>query len=169
MAGGAMTVTAATTGFAPWQQRAYAQAADALDNGRLGHALLFCGPARLGKLAVAQRLAQRLLCRDRGVDGEPCGHCRACQLLAAGSHPDYALVSFAMNKDGTRLRTEIVIEQVRELSIRLSLTPQYGGAQVAIIDPADAINHAASLRVRPGSVKRVAARPVASCNARSVA
>ena len=129
--------------FAPWQQRAYAQAADALDNDRMGHALLLCGPSRLGKLAVAQRLAQRLLCRDRDADGEPCGHCRGCQLFVAGSHPDYTLVSFILNKEGTRLRTEIVIEQIRELSARLSLTPQYGGAQVAIIDPADATNHAA--------------------------
>ena len=134
---------AAGAGFAPWQQRAYAQATDALDNGRMGHALLVCGPAQLGKLAVVQRLAQRLLCRDRGADGEPCGHCRGCQLFVAGSHPDYTLVSFVLNKEGTRLRTEIVIEQVRELSARLSLTPQYGGPQVTIIDPADAINHAA--------------------------
>jgi DNA polymerase-3 subunit delta' len=142
MAGDAMTL-ATGIGFAPWQQRAYAHATDALDNGRMGHALLLCGPARLGKLAVAQRLAQRLLCRDRGADGEPCGHCRGCQLFAAGTHPDYTLVSFAMNKEGTRLRSEIVIEQVRELSGKLSLTPQCGGAQVAIVDPADAINHAA--------------------------
>jgi DNA polymerase-3 subunit delta' len=141
MAGNEMTAAAAN--FAPWQQRAYAHATDALDNGRMGHALLVCGPARLGKLAVAQRLAQRLLCRDRGADGEPCGRCRSCQLFVAGSHPDYSLVSFVSNKEGTRLRTEIVIEQIRELSGKLSLTPQYGGAQVAIIDPADAINHAA--------------------------
>jgi hypothetical protein len=58
MAGNEMTAAAAN--FAPWQQRAYAHATDALDNGRMGHALLVCGPARLGKLAVAQRLAQRL-------------------------------------------------------------------------------------------------------------
>jgi DNA polymerase-3 subunit delta' len=136
-------VTGKVAVFAPWQQRAYAQAADALDHGRMGHALLLCGPARLGKLAVAQRLAQRLLCRDRDSEGEPCGHCRGCQLFLAGSHPDYTLVTFAFNKEGTRLRTEIVIEQIRDLSARLALTPQYGGAQVAIIDPADAVNHAA--------------------------
>ncbi|MGH8045239.1 MAG: DNA polymerase III subunit delta', partial [Stenotrophomonas sp.] len=42
-----------------------------------------------------------------------------------------------------KLRTEIVIEQVREISQKLSLTPQYGIAQVVIVDPADAINRAA--------------------------
>ncbi|MFL6593195.1 MAG: DNA polymerase III subunit delta' [Luteimonas sp.] len=129
--------------FAPWQQRAYAQTADALDSGRLGHALLICGPAHLGKRAVAERLAQRTLCRNRGDDGEACGQCRSCQLFAAGTHPDYSVISFVMNKEGTRLRTEIVIDQIRELSAKLALTPQYGGAQVAIVDPADAINHSA--------------------------
>jgi DNA polymerase-3 subunit delta' len=131
------------TPFAPWQERVYAQVASALEEGRLGHGLLLCGPANLGKRAVAERLAQRLLCRDRRDDGEPCGHCRACDLLRAGTHPDLNVVSFIPTKDGTKLRTEIVIEQIRELSERMALTPQYGGAQIAILEPADAINHAA--------------------------
>ena len=130
--------------FAPWQQRVYSQAAASLDAGRLGHALLFAGPAQLGKREVVRRLAQRLLCERRREDGEPCGECRGCHLLQAGTHPDYQFVSFIPNKEGTRLRTEIVIEQIRELSERLSLTPQYGVAQIVIIDPAEAINHAAS-------------------------
>lgn len=129
--------------FAPWQQRVYDQAAAAIDAGRLGHGLLFCGPVQLGKRAVAERLAQRLLCTDRRADGEPCGVCRGCRLYAAGTHPDYRVVSFVHNKEGTRLRTEIVIDQVRRLSEQMVLTPQFGGAQIAIVDPAEAINHAA--------------------------
>jgi DNA polymerase-3 subunit delta' len=132
---------ATSTPFSPWQQRAYAQAAEALDSGRLGHALLVCGPAQLGKRAVVERLAQRALCRARAENQEPCGQCRSCQLFAAGTHADYNLVSFVMNKEGTRMRTEIVIEQIRDLSAKLALTPQYGGAQVAVVDPADAVNH----------------------------
>lgn len=138
-----MSIPAGTT-FAPWQARVHAQAAAALDAGRLGHALLFSGPAQLGKRAVAERLAQRLLCERRGPGEEPCGACRGCHLFAAGTHPDFQVVSFIPNKEGTRLRTELIIDQVRELSARLVLTPQYGGAQVAIIDPAEAINNAAS-------------------------
>jgi DNA polymerase III subunit delta' len=130
--------------FSSWQQRIYAQASAALDAGRLGHALLFCGPAQLGKRAVAERLAQRMLCEHRRADGEPCGECRGCHLFVAGTHPDYQFVSFMPNKEGTRLRTEIIIDQIRGLSARLFLTSQYGGAQIAIIEPAEAINHAAS-------------------------
>lgn len=130
--------------FAPWQERLHEQLAAALDAGRLGHALLFCGPAGIGKRAVAERLARRALCMGRAAGGEPCGRCRGCQLLEAGTHPDFHAVSFVHNKEGTRLRTEIVIEQIRTLSEQMVLTTQYGGAQVAIVDPADAINTAAA-------------------------
>ncbi|WP_313348594.1 DNA polymerase III subunit delta' [Stenotrophomonas sp.] len=124
--------------FSPWQQRAYDQTVAALDADRLGHGLLICGPAGLGKREVALRLAKHVLCR-----GEPAAAQRSAQLIAAGTHPDLQLISFIPNKTGDKLRTEIVIEQVREVSQKLSLTPQYGIAQVVIVDPADAINRAA--------------------------
>lgn len=129
--------------FAPWQQRIHDQLADALDSGRLGHAQLLSGPAGMGKRAVAEQLARRVLCMSRSTGGEACGQCRSCQLLQAGTHPDFHVVSLVPNKEGTRLRTEIVIEQIRQLSEQLVLTTQFG-AQVAIIDPADDINRAAS-------------------------
>lgn len=124
--------------FSPWQQRAYDHAVTALDAGRLGHGLLICGPSGLGKRAVAERLALHVL---SGGDAKVA--VRTQQLMAAGTHPDLQIVSFIPNKEGTKLRTEIVIDQVRDLSRKLSLTPQYGVAQVAILDPADAINRSA--------------------------
>lgn len=152
------------TPLAPWQQRVYEQAAASIDAGSLGHGLLFCGPRQLGKRAVAERLAQWLLCQSRLADGEPCGQCRGCRLYQSRSqadpfelrpdetlahpfgkpgHPDATFIGYVFNEKTKKLRTEIVIEQIRALSEKLTLTPQYGGAQVVIIDPADAINHAA--------------------------
>jgi len=149
--------------FAPWQQRAYDQAAAALDSGRLSHGLLVCGPASLGKRMVVERLAQRVLCREP-AGSEPCGVCRDCTLFLARSqsdpvevrpdgslahpwghtgHPDATFLGFENNDKTKKPRSEIVIEQIRNLSEWFSLTPQYGRAQVAILDPADAINHAA--------------------------
>lgn len=124
--------------FSPWQQRAYDHAVTALQAGRMGHGLLVCGPAGLGKRAVVDRLAQYVLC-----GGEPAPGDRNAQLIAAGTHADLQLVSFIPTRDGSKLRTEIVIEQVRELSQKLALTPQYGRAVVAIVDPADAVNRSA--------------------------
>lgn len=121
--------------LSPWQQRAFDRAAEALDGGRMGHALLVCGPAMLGKRAVVERLAARVL----GTGGEA----RTAALVAAGTHPDLHVVGLEPNREG-RLRSEIVIEQIRDLSEKLSLTPQFGGAVVAIIDPADALNAAAA-------------------------
>ncbi|MGV8942371.1 MAG: DNA polymerase III subunit delta' [Lysobacter sp.] len=151
--------------FAPWQQRVYDHAASALDAGRLGHGLLFCGPARLGKREVAERLANRLLCTSRTPDGEPCGSCRSCRLFALRSqtdpvelrpdgslahpnghtgHPDLLQISYGINEKARppKPRTEIVIDQMRRLSEQMTLTAQYGDAKIAIIEPADAINHA---------------------------
>ena len=125
--------------FAPWQQRAYDQTVAALDAGRLGHGLLMCGPAGMGKRAVALKLAEHVL--GHGVDAAV--RQRNAQLIAAGTHPDLQLTSFIPNKTGDKLRTEIVIEQIREISQKLALTPQYGVAQVVIVDPADAVNRAA--------------------------
>ncbi|PJK01306.1 DNA polymerase III subunit delta' [Lysobacteraceae bacterium NML91-0213] len=122
--------------LAPWQQRAFERAVEALDSGRMGHAMLLCGPARLGKRAVADRLASHLL--GAGHDA------RAASLIAAGTHPDLLAVGLEPNRDGTRMRTEIVIEQIRTLTGKLALTAQYGQARVAIVDPADTINHAAA-------------------------
>lgn len=125
--------------FTPWQQRAYEQTVAALDAGRLGHGLLICGPAGLGKRAVALKMAAHVL----GQGASSTAGTRNAQLIAAGTHPDLQLVSFIPNKTGDKLRTEIVIEQVREISQKLALTPQYGVAQVVVVDPADAINRAA--------------------------
>lgn len=150
--------------LAPWQQRIYDQAAAALDAGRLPHGLLFAGPSRLGKRAVAEKLAMRALCAARAPGNEACGQCRSCKLYLSrnqmdpvevrpdGSlahpdghpaHPDVRFISYAVNDKTHKLRSEIVIDQIRTMSSKLSLTPQYGENQVAIIEPADAINHAA--------------------------
>lgn len=132
------------TGLAPWQQRVLDGALASLAEGRLGHALLFAGAAHMGKLAVAERLAARLLCSSPGPDGLACGACRGCQLMAAGTHPDFKLVSFIPNDKGDKLRSEIIVDQMRELGQWFALTPQMGGAQVALISPAHAMNLSAS-------------------------
>lgn len=127
------------SGFAPWQQRVYDQALTVLDAGRLGHGLLITGPAGIGKRAVVLALAAHVL---QQAD-DPAQRERHARLIAAGTHPDLHLVSLLPTPKGDRLRSEILIEQIREVSEQLALTPQYGSAQVVVIDPADAINHAA--------------------------
>jgi len=126
----------------PWHAADWSRLQARRQRDALPHALLLCGPAGLGKRAFAQRFVHGLLC-ERAQDGEACGRCRSCLLLDAGTHPDMVTLTFGLRRDGTP-RTEIVIEQIRELSARLAMSSQFGGWQVALIDPADAMNAAAA-------------------------
>jgi DNA polymerase-3 subunit delta' len=129
--------------LAPWLAPHWHTLADALATGRLHHALLLCGADGLGKRRLAQTLVAAVLCEARDADGLACGHCRACRLLAAGTHPDRVLVGFEEREPG-KLRSEITVDQIRRLSERLALSSQFGGAQLALIDPADAMNASAA-------------------------
>lgn len=147
--------------LAPWQQRAYAQACEALAAGHFGHATLITGPALIGKRLMAETLARRVLCASPRADGEACGTCKRCALFASraqlepsqvrpdgslshpwghSAHPDLHFLGYDTHPKTGKPRTEIVIDQIRALTDKLALTAQLGGAQVAIIDPADAVN-----------------------------
>jgi len=126
----------------PWHEEPWALLKGRRERGAMPHALLLAGPAGLGKRIFVDRLAQAMLCQAP-VDGDACGRCKACMLYAAGTHPDRATIGLGLRKDGTP-RTEIVIDQVRELSQRLAMSSQFGGWQVVSIDPADAMNASAA-------------------------
>jgi DNA polymerase-3 subunit delta' len=127
----------------PWLDAPWRRLADALRERRLHHGLLFSAPAGLGKRALADAFAAAALCSQPGEDGMACTVCRSCTLIAAGSHPDLVRVSFGLRDDG-KPRTEITIDQMRSLSQRLSMSSQFGGLQIAIVDPADCMNASAA-------------------------
>ena len=126
----------------PWQAGDWSRLQARRDRDALPHALLLCGPAGLGKRAFARSFAHGLLCMQ-ALGGYACGRCRSCLLLAAGTHPDLVELTCGLRRDGTS-RTEIVVEQIRDLSARLAMNSQFGGWQIACIDPADAMNTAAA-------------------------
>ncbi len=125
--------------LAPWLRAPLRRTADALAAGRLAHALLVCGAQHIGKAAFTAQLAANLLCRER-IEGMACGRCRDCSLYAAGAHPDLRRVVLEENDKTGVMRNDIVVEQIRDLGAWLALTAQRGGAQVAVIDPASAMN-----------------------------
>jgi DNA polymerase-3 subunit delta' len=87
---------------------------------------------------LAHTLAADLLCQQSAPDGAACGRCRACELLASGTHPDLFRLTPLEDK------TQISVAQVRELIGDLSLHSQLLGARVGLISPADAMNAAAA-------------------------
>lgn len=134
--------------LSPWQQDVLNGALQSLQQGRLGHALLLVGPAHMGKHEVAEALAKRLLCPTPDPGGEACGRCRSCHLFEAQTiglvttqaHPDLQRVGLEPNEKGDKLRTDISVDQIRRLGQWFSMTAQFGGAQVAVIEPADLMN-----------------------------
>ena len=129
--------------LAPWLSGAWKQLADRRERGTLPHAILVAGPAGLNKREFAEAFATAMLCDNAHGDQLACGNCRACKLIAAGSHPDRVKVEIELRDDG-KPRTELTVDQIRRLSERLALTPQFGGLQIATIDPADLMNQSAS-------------------------
>ncbi len=116
----------------------------ALRRGRLASTFLFIGPPGIGKRTFALKLAQALLCEvSREEDLDPCGHCPACQQVAAGTHPDLELVS--KPADRSFIPVELFIgdreHRMREgLCHDISLKPFRGGRKIAVIDDADFLN-----------------------------
>src|SRR6185295_17780794 len=75
-----------------------------LARGRLASTFLFVGPAGIGKRAMAEKLAQALLCTE--VDERelaPCGHCDACLQVLAHTHPDLYFVEKPPDKSSIPL------------------------------------------------------------------
>ncbi len=121
----------------PWLEEPRARLAASLADGRLGHAPLIAGPVGVGKQQLATWLVQRILCLD-AVDVQPCGRCRSCELLAAGTHPDQFAVGIPEDKK------EIPVDSIRELSASLQLTPRIGPHRLGWIEPAEAMNRNAA-------------------------
>ncbi|UCE88292.1 MAG: DNA polymerase III subunit delta' [Pseudomonadota bacterium] len=122
----------------PWQQPQWESVHARVANQRLTHAMLLSGPGGLGKLDFARRLARALLCESPQANAMPCGGCRACLLLEAGTHPD--LIEVTPEEDARAIK----VDQIRTLAAQMTLTRQYADYKVAIIQPADLMNRAAA-------------------------
>jgi DNA polymerase-3 subunit delta' len=114
----------------PWQQGLWQQLSS---RPRHAHAYLLHGPAGIGKRILAENLVHLLLCQ-RPAEGKACGQCKACQLLAAGTHPDFFLL------EPEEPEKPIRVDQVRELVGFVVQTAQLGGRKVVLLEPAEAMN-----------------------------
>ena len=147
----------------PWQETAWAQLQPM--RARLPHAILFHGPAGIGKADFLQAFAQALLCENVRPDGHACGQCASCNWFAQGNHPDYrrvrpeALEDEAPPAEGedapaadgdkkaksTRAASkDIKIEQVRALADFMNISTHRQGLRVVVLYPAEALNMPAS-------------------------
>lgn len=145
--------------------RAHRELADRLFaelSNRPSHAYLFSGPRGVGKNLVATGLVHGLMCerspgknfcctpercpvretpqtertraRTAALDTPRCDCCAACVQVATGVHPDFTYVSRPAG------RTDVLIEQVRELIAELGIRPSRARTRLAIIDDAETLN-----------------------------
>jgi DNA polymerase-3 subunit delta' len=120
----------------------------ALEHGALSHAYLLVGPPQVGKMTLALDLAMTLNCRAE-KDKQPCGECVSCLKIAAGKHSDIQVVGLNQNSgaEETKERTEIGIEQIKEMLHSASLPPFEGNYRVYIIDEAGQLSLEAANRL----------------------
>jgi DNA polymerase-3 subunit delta' len=104
-----------------------------LCNASLPHALLFTGPAGVGKRMTARIVAMALNCRDRKISpSNPCGKCQSCRQIASDHHPDVLLIE----PQGGYLR----IDQIRKLLGTLRMRPFSADHRVVLVAEAQAMN-----------------------------
>ena len=120
----------------------------AITNDTLPPALLFSGPAGVGKRRAADAVARALNCLTPVTDAivspvhegdaplplarDACGTCPACRRIERGVHPDVIVIE--PGDTGT-----IKIEPVREVIDRAAFRPFEARRRVVILDEADAM------------------------------
>ncbi|HNU75334.1 MAG TPA: DNA polymerase III subunit delta', partial [Deltaproteobacteria bacterium] len=104
--------------------------------GKLPHALLFAGPAGVGKTMVAREFFKAVNCLDS--PGDACDACRSCVKMDSGSHPDFIMVGPSDN------RTVITIEHIRGVISEVSLKPFEARFRFVVIEPAERMNNPAA-------------------------
>ena len=133
----------------PWNASIVESLVHRLDD--LPHALLIHGARGVGKLALAERIAQAILCES--TKARPCGACEGCRWYSARTHPDFrrvepeALMPAPVGDDDgpaperkAKPSLEIKISQVRELADFLNVGSHRGRRRVALVHPAEDMN-----------------------------
>lgn len=121
----------------PWLRPAFEQLLSQYQAGRGHHALLLHALPGMGAEALSYALIRWLMCLNP-QGNKSCGQCKSCQLMQAGTHPDYIELS------AEKGRQSIGIDPVRGLSETLASHARQGGARTIWIADANQLTEAAA-------------------------
>lgn len=95
-----------------------------LTGGRLPHALLFVGSEGTGKTTLAHLLAKSVLAHKGDL----------------ALHPDFLTLEVLVDEKTGKRKSQISVDQVRELTARLGLSSLSGGAKVVFLEDVSALS-----------------------------
>jgi len=114
----------------------------------LSHAYLLTGPVHIGKTTLAYDLARAFNCTGANP---PCGMCDSCQRTTKRIHTDVIEIGLDIIPDGkktdSKTRTEIGIDEIKNLQNMASLPPFEGRHKIFIINGVDRISADAANRL----------------------
>jgi DNA polymerase-3 subunit delta' len=123
----------------------------AFRSGRMPHAWLITGPEGVGKATLAFRVARFVLGAGEpelfgaasDLDTDPSSG--LFRRVASGAHADLMTVERGTDPRTGRQRSEIIVDDVRQVSAFLHMTPAESGWRVVVVDCVDDMNrHAAN-------------------------
>ena len=98
---------------------------NAIQNNKLAHAYLFCGPRGVGKTTCARIFAKAINCFHQGADGEACNECESCVSFNENRSLNIHELDAASNNS---------VDDIRALTEQVRILPQLGKYKVYIID-----------------------------------
>jgi DNA polymerase-3 subunit gamma/tau len=106
----------------------------AIKNGKIAQAYLFCGPRGVGKTTCARIFAKTINCTNLTPEGEACDACESCVSFDSGASLNVYELDAASNNS---------VEDIRNLVDQVRFAPQLGDYKVYVIDEVHMLSNAA--------------------------
>lgn len=103
---------------------------NAIKSGKVNHAYIFYGNSGIGKMTVAKKFSQYLICKN----GNACMSCTPCKQFLANTVDDFKIIDLYENKN------EILVDQIREIVNDVYIRPHIFDKKICIVNNADKMN-----------------------------